>query len=85
MAPRPDDIIVSNRAATVEHDVSVVPQGPHLLSAGRDVALVKAHELAALRRVDLWMTEDRTHFMLIASYREGTGKEDCRSPTASGS
>lgn len=85
MAPRPDDILVSNRAATVEHDVSIVPEGPHLLSAGREVALVKAHEIAALRRVDLWLTEDRTHFTLIASYREGTGEENCRSPIASGS
>jgi hypothetical protein len=69
MAPRRGDIVVSNRAATIEHEISVVPDPPQLAYGSQHAAVAKARDLAERLRVDAWLTEDRTHFMRIASYR----------------
>lgn len=69
MVPRGGDVLVSNPTATVEHTVSIVPAPPDLICPNHDAAIGKAHELARDRHVDVWLTEDHTHFLKIASYR----------------
>ena len=70
MAPQPADILVSIRSATTDHEVSVVPADATLVFPNYIAAIAKARELAKERHVDLWVTEDHTHFMKLASYRE---------------
>lgn len=70
MVPQNGDVLVSNRSATVEHDVSVVPNPAEMVCPTHDSAVAKAHELAKARGVDVWLTEDHTHFLKLCSYRE---------------
>ena len=67
--PRLGDVLVSNRAATLDHDISIVPNTPHLTCRTHDDAIARGHEIARDLGVDLWLTEDRTHFMKIGSFR----------------
>jgi hypothetical protein len=76
MAPRPGDVLVSNSTATLAHDVSIVPAPADIVCPTHDTAIARAHELARDRQVDVWLTEDHTHFMKIASYRPAP----CSSP-----
>lgn len=69
MKPQPDDVLVSNRAATLDHDLSIVPHAPHVECPSRTAALARGRELAEARQVDLWVTDDHTHFVLVAAYR----------------
>lgn len=70
MFPRPTDMLVSIRSATTDHEVSVVPARATLVFPNHDAAVAKAHELARQGHVDLWLTEDHTHFIKLGSYRE---------------
>ena len=70
MIPKHGDVLVSNPTATVEHDVSIVPGQPEIVCPNHSTALARGDELARERRVDLWLTEDHTHFIRIACYRE---------------
>ena len=65
MAPQPADILVSIRSATTDHEVSVVPADATLVFPNYIAAIAKARELAKKRHVDLWVTEDHTHFMKL--------------------
>jgi len=67
--PETGDVVISNPSATVDYDISVVPQ-QSCLSARRDVAVAKGQELAEQLGVDLWLTQDHTHFLRLASYRD---------------
>jgi hypothetical protein len=67
--PRPGDVLVSNHSATVEHDISIVPRAPHITCATHRTAVVRGGELAKELKVDAWLTEDHTHFLMIDSYR----------------
>lgn len=67
--PRTGDVVVSNPSATVEYDVMVMPRQA-VLCARRDVAVAKGRELAERLGVDLWLTQDHTHFLRLASYRD---------------
>ena len=69
--PQPGDVLVSNPTATLDHDIGIVPNAPHLTCPTHKVAVARGHELARDLRVDLWLTEDHTHFMMIGSYRGG--------------
>jgi hypothetical protein len=69
MVPEHGDILVSNPTATVEHVISIVPEPAEIVCPSHDVALARAREIAKDRQVDVWLTEDHTHFMKIASYR----------------
>jgi len=69
MTPRTGDVLVSNRTATLEHDLSIVPGRPDLVCPNHDSAVALAQEMAKDRRVDAWLTEDHTHFMKIGTYR----------------
>jgi hypothetical protein len=68
MRPQPGDVLVSNELATTDYVVSVVPT-PFRFCGTHDEALAKARQLAEQLRVDVWLTEDRTHFKHVASYR----------------
>lgn len=69
LLPQDGDVLVSNPTATLEHEICIVPQPPHLTCATHDEGIAKAHELAARLHVDAWLTEDHTHFLRIGSYR----------------
>jgi hypothetical protein len=68
MDPQPGDVLVSNELATTDYFVSIVPT-PSRFCGTHDEAIAKACELAEHLRVDVWLTEDRTHFKQVASYR----------------
>ena len=72
MHPQSGDVLVSTRSARVEHDISIVPKPSHLTCATYDSAVARARELAGELAVDAWLTEDFTHFLLIASFRHKT-------------
>lgn len=63
------DVLVSNPSATIEHRVSIVGDSTVHTCPNHDAAVTKARELAKDRHVDVWLTEDHTHFMKVASYR----------------
>jgi hypothetical protein len=75
MTPRDGDVLVSNSTAAVEHRVSIVADSTvETCKNDHDVALTKARELAKDRHVDVWRTEDHTHFLKVAFYRRGDGR-----------
>lgn len=69
MNPQTGDILVSNRTATTDHEVSVVPEKPQYVYPNHRTAVAEAHELARARAVDVWLTEDHTHFLKLGTYR----------------
>lgn len=68
MHPEPDDVVVAKIQATVDFSVSVVARTISETYPKRAHALTRGHELAAHRRSRLWLTEDQTHFLLVAVY-----------------
>lgn len=76
MTPRSGDVLISNRGATISHEVSVVGGSLFESCPNRARALARGHQIAGEREVDLWLTEDHIHFMLLASYRaQAAGQE----------
>jgi hypothetical protein len=69
MKPQRGDILVSNRSATLDHDVSFVPEPPHLTRENRTRAVGVASRLARDRQVDLWITENLRNFLLLECHR----------------
>ena len=69
MIPQPGDVLVSRSIARIEHDLSIVPDAPHLTCDTHDHAIAAASELAERLHVDAWLTEDHLHFMRIGSHR----------------
>jgi hypothetical protein len=69
MLPQAGDILVSNRSATTDHDVSIVPNRAERVYPNHKAAVARAHELAQARQVDVWLTADHTHFLKLGSYR----------------
>jgi len=69
MTPQDGDILVSKPTATVEHCLSIVGGSTVETCPNHDSALRKARRLAQDRHVDVWLTEDHTHFPKIASCR----------------
>ena len=67
--PQDGDVLISNPTATIEHDICIVPQPPHLTCANHDQAVAEGRQLAKELKVDAWLTEDNRHFMRIATYR----------------
>jgi hypothetical protein len=72
MHPRDGDVLVSNPTATLEHEISIVPAQPHIVCATHAVAVAKACELARTQRVNAWLTENHTHYLLLESCRGRT-------------
>ena len=67
--PQLGDVLVSNHSATVQHVISIVPRAPHITCPTHRTAVARGGELAKELGVDAWLTEDRTHFLMIGSYR----------------
>jgi hypothetical protein len=70
MKPQNGDILVSNPTATVAYDLTTVGETASVACANHTAAVAQAKELARLRRVDAWLTEDHTHFLKIAAGRQ---------------
>jgi hypothetical protein len=66
---KPGDVLVSRSTAVREHEISVVPNAPHALSATHDAAVSDGRSGADALGVDAWLTEDHTHVVKIASHR----------------
>jgi len=69
MHPQTGDVVISNTRATVDFNVSVLPHMTDETCPSRDRAMARGHDLATHLQSDLWLTEDQTHFLLVASYR----------------
>jgi hypothetical protein len=63
------DVLVSHPTAVREHDISIVPDAPHMTSPTHDAAVSEGRSKAAAMGVDAWLTEDQTHVVKIASNR----------------
>ena len=65
------DVLISHSSAVLAHDISIVPDPPHTSSPTHDAALHEARVEAEVTGVDVWLTEDQTHVVKIASNRTG--------------
>jgi hypothetical protein len=63
------DVLVSHPTAVREHEISIVPNAPHVISPTHDAAVTDARSEADAMGVDAWLTEDHTHVVKIASHR----------------
>jgi len=63
------DVLVSHPTAVREHQISVIPNAPHAMSATHDTAISDGRSEADAMGVDAWLTEDHTHVVKIASHR----------------
>jgi hypothetical protein len=63
------DVLVTHPTAVREHEISIVPNGPHATSPTHDAAVSDASVEADAKGVDAWLTEDKTHVVKIASHR----------------
>ena len=57
------------RQPIIEHSIRVVPERQQITCATHDQAIASGRELAERLHVDVWLTEDHCHFLLIASFR----------------
>ena len=69
--PQVGDVLISKPTAIVEHDVSIVATSTSVLRARYDLAITEGQKLAEQLSVDLWLTEDHTHFRRLAGHRGG--------------
>jgi hypothetical protein len=79
MIPKPGDVLITKRLAVVERHISIVPHAPHVTCPTHDEALAAACALAEETHTDAWLTEDRIHFLKLASHRSSTTLD--RGPT----
>ena len=63
------DVLVSHPTAVREHEISIVPNAPHIISPTHDAAVSDGRSEADALGVDAWLTEDQTHVVKIASNR----------------
>jgi hypothetical protein len=63
------DVLISRSSAVCEHQISIVPKAPHASSATHDVAVHDGGVEAEVAGVDVWLTQDQTHVVKIASHR----------------
>ena len=66
---KPGDVLVSHATAVREHEISVIPNAPHAISATHDAAVSDGRSEADAIGVDAWLTEDHTHVVKIAANR----------------
>ena len=67
--PQAGDVLISKPTAIAEHDVSIVAASASVLRARYDLAITEGRKLAEELNVDLWLTQDHTHFLQLAEYR----------------
>jgi len=70
LVPQDGDVLVARAYASGQYSVAIVPEKPHLSCERRMRAVEGARSLARDRAVDAWLTEDLTHFMRLAHFRE---------------
>ena len=70
VVPQDGDVLVARACASGQYSVAIVPEQPHLSCERRMRAVEAARLLAHDRAVDAWLTEDLTHFMRLARFRE---------------
>jgi hypothetical protein len=63
------DVLVSHPTAVREHEISIVPDAPHVIAPTHDAAVSDGRSEADALGVDAWLTEDQTHVVKIASNR----------------
>ena len=63
------DVLVSHPTAVREHEISIVPDAPHMSSPTHDDAVSQGRSQAEAMGVDAWLTEDQTHVLKIAANR----------------
>lgn len=63
------DIVVSNVSATTNYAITIVGERSQLQMMRHDQAIAHARALGEQRKVDVWLTEDRLHFMPLALHR----------------
>jgi hypothetical protein len=63
------DVLVSHPTAVRDHEISIIPNAPHAISATHDKAVSDGRSEADVLGVDAWLTEDHTHVVKIASHR----------------
>ena len=69
-APRRGDVLASGRSARADiHEISVIPDEPHIIVARYPEAIERVRKLARRLRVDGWYTADHTHYARIAVCR----------------
>jgi hypothetical protein len=68
--PQAGDVLVARACATGQYSVAVVPHYPHLPYERRVRAVEEGSLLARGRSVDVWLTEDLTHFVRLAHFRK---------------
>ena len=78
--PQSGDVLISTSLATVDYDISIVPDAPLITCANHDQAVTKGRELAEQSGVDAWLTEDRSHFLHIAAYRSAQARRAAMPP-----
>jgi hypothetical protein len=63
------DVLVSHPTAVREHEISIIPNPPHVISPTHDAAISAGRSEADAMGVDAWLTEDQTHVVKLASHR----------------
>lgn len=70
--PQAGDVLASMRTARADvYTISIVPAAAHLRASRYSEALEMVKEIARGREVDGWFTCNHTHYMRVASFREG--------------
>ncbi len=67
--PRDGDVLVSHSMARIDCEVAILPRSAHAFDQPRAAALESAIALARTLGVDAWLTQDRRHFLPLASFR----------------
>ena len=69
-APKPGDVIVSERSARADmYEISLVPGGSEEVVRRYSEALERGGQIARRLGVDAWYTCDQTHYVLVARHR----------------
>lgn len=84
LAPVHGDVLIARRSASTVYELIVVPEPPQLTEETYSSAVTRARDLAERRKVDVWYSDDHTHFTCISRCRgeaTGTGPGDSRPDT----
>lgn len=64
------DVVISRRSASTVYELAVVPGPPQLAEETYASAVSRARDVAERQRVDVWYSDDHTHFTCISLCRE---------------
>lgn len=71
--PQDGDVFVTRATARRERDVCIVSGHLAATVACLERAIEYARDIARVRRVDAWLTEDHTHFVQVGEFRDAMG------------